>query len=282
MSDAGRVVSRLEPRDVPAALRLSTQAGWNQLEADWLRLMALWPDACFALRDDEGEVIATSTLASFGGVGWVGMVLVDESLRGRGLGGTVFGAALTAGEGLDCVGLDATDLGRPVYEKHGFVPQVVINRWGGTVPRPCQCCARPALEDDWPEIEGFDHIASGVDRSPLLRAMSREPGACLRVIDSGDGLEGFGLSRPGRVAAHVGPVVARSPDVAMELVESLCEERHVFIDVLEQPGDDEFAQALRAHGFCVLRRLTRMARPARPQSLLAGPGVYATAGLELG
>ena len=105
----------------------------------------------------------------------------------------------------------------------------------------------------------------------------------MRVIDSGDGLEGFGLSRQGRVAAHVGPVVARSPEVSMELVESLCDERHVFIDVLEEPpGQGAFAEALVAHGFCVLRRLTRMARPARLQPLLAGPGVYATAALELG
>ena len=279
---AAPVVTKLEPRDVKGALRLSTQAGWNQVEADWLRLMKLWPNACFALRDDEGAVIATSTLASYGMVGWVGMVLVDESLRGRGLGGAAFGAALAAGASLECVGLDATDLGKPVYARHGFAPQGAINRWGGTAPRPCQNCARPALESDWPEIEGLAHIAAGVDRSALLRAMSSEAGACLRVIDSPGALEGFGLSRPGRVAGHVGPVVARSPEVAMELVESLCAQRHFFIDVPEVPEHEEFARMLTSRGFSVLRRLTRMSRPARAQPPLGGPGVFATAALELG
>ena len=166
MNDHEHGVSRLEPRDVGAALRLSTQAGWNQLEADWLRLVSLWPDACFAVRDDERSVIATSTLASFGGVGWVGMVLVDESLRGRGIGGAVLRAAVAAGASLDAIGLDATDSGMPVYAKHGFAPQVGINRWGGSVTRPCQNSARPAIDEDWPAILELDRRACGVNRSP--------------------------------------------------------------------------------------------------------------------
>jgi GNAT superfamily N-acetyltransferase len=279
---SGAVV-RLEERDVAAALRLSTQAGWNQLEADWLRLIRLWPDACFAIRDDDDQAIATSTLASFGGeIGWVGMVLVHEALRGLGLGGAVFGAALAAGAKLGFVGLDATDLGLPVYEKHGFARQVAINRWGGTVPRPCQCCARPGIDMDWPAILDMDRKATGVDRSVLLRAMSEEPGVRLRVIEEADRLEGFGFVRPGRVAGHVGPVVARTIDAATELVESLCDEQHVFIDVLAGEQQDRFATWLRGHGFTILRRLTRMAKPARPEPLLAGPRVFATAALELG
>jgi GNAT superfamily N-acetyltransferase len=282
VNDHEHGVSRLEPRDVGAALRLSTQAGWNQLEADWLRLVSLWPDACFAVRDDERSVIATSTLASFGGVGWVGMVLVDESLRGRGIGGAVLRAAVAAGASLDAIGLDATDLGMPVYAKHGFAPQVGINRWGGSVTRPCQNSARPAIDEDWPAILELDRRACGVNRSALLRAMSREPGVRLRVIELSERLQGFGFARPGRVAGHVGPVVAKTPETATELACALCDEQHVFIDVIDRPESERFSRWLNDSGFSVLRRLTRMAKPARPEPLLAGPLVYATAALELG
>lgn len=80
-------ITCLQERDIPAAMRLSAAAGWNQLASDWLRLIRLWPNACFAVRDDAGEVVATCTLAGFNrAAGWVGMVLVDESLCGRGLG----------------------------------------------------------------------------------------------------------------------------------------------------------------------------------------------------
>ena len=284
MNDHEHGVSRLEPRDVAAALRLSTQAGWNQLEADWLRLMSLRPDGCFAVRDGDGSVIATSTLASFGGVAWVGMVLVEESQRGRGIGGAVLRAALAAGATLDAVGLDATDLGMPVYAKHGFVPQVGINRWGGRATRPCQNSARPAIDEDWPAILELDRRACGVDRSALLRAMSLEPGVRLRVIELSERLQGFGFARPGRVAGHVGPVVAKTPETAAELTCALCDERQVFIDVIDAPENAGFARWLSDAGLTVLRRLTRMAKPARPERepLLAGPLVYATAALELG
>ena len=275
-------ISTLTPDDVAAALRLSTQAGWNQLEADWLRLVNLWPDGCFAIRDEDGAVIATSTLASYGGVGWIGMVLVDEPRRGKGLGCAILGAAVAAGEKLETIGLDATDLGIPVYVKHGFTAQMTIDRWGGSVNRPCQSCARPVIESDWPAILEFDRRATGVDRARLLRAMANEPRVRLRVIEQNERLDGFGFARPGRVAGHVGPVVAKSTDVAAELTCALCNERRIFIDVPATPANEAFSAWLTQSGLTVLRRLTRMTRPARNEPLLAGSRVFATAALELG
>ena len=275
-------ITRLCSNDIAAALHLSTQAGWNQLAADWSRLIDLWPEQCFALRDAEGDVVATSTLASHGGVGWVGMVLVDETLRGRGLGRAILGAAVAAGDKLDVLGLDATDMGMPVYAKHGFAPQIQINRWGGSVNRPCQSCARPAVDDDWPAILEMDRRATGVDRSALLRAMAGEPGVRLRVIEEYERLNGFGFARPGRVAAHVGPVVATSAEVAAELTCALCDGQRAFIDVPATATNESFTAWLDGSSLTVLRRLTRMTRPTRKEPLLAGQHVFATAALELG
>ena len=276
------VISNLTPDDVSAALRLSTQAGWNQLEADWLRVMKLWPDGCFAIRDDDGAVIATSTRASYGGVGWIGMVLVDEPRRGKGLGRAILGAAVAAGKNLETIGLDATDLGMPVYLKHGFAAQMTIDRWGGSVNRPCQSSARLAVEADWPAILDLDRRATGVERGGLLRALAGEPGVRLRVIEEYERLSGFGFARPGRVAGHIGPVVAKSAEVAAELTCALCNEQRVFIDVPATPTNAAFTAWLEQSSLSVLRGLTRMARPAREEPLLAGPRAFATAALELG
>src|SRR4051794_33231462 len=38
--------------DVPLGMRLKTAAGWNQVEADWLRMLALEPDGCFVAEWD--------------------------------------------------------------------------------------------------------------------------------------------------------------------------------------------------------------------------------------
>src|SRR5690606_10280179 len=79
MSNPPGESAMVEPRlltesDVNAALHLSTQAKWNQVDADWRRLLRLWPDSCFGLWQDE-SLIATATLARFGEIGWVGMLL---------------------------------------------------------------------------------------------------------------------------------------------------------------------------------------------------------------
>ncbi|MGB7157004.1 MAG: hypothetical protein WBD40_02990, partial [Tepidisphaeraceae bacterium] len=157
-----------------------------------------------------------------------------------------------------------------------------IDRWGGSMPRPCQSGARPAIDSDWPAILELDRRATGVDRSALLRAMSAEACVRLRVIEQAERLDGFGLARAGRVAGHIGPVVANSLDTATELTEALCDEQRVFIDVPAGVRGDGFDAWLKDHGFCVLRRLTRMAKPARAEPLLATASVFATAALELG
>jgi hypothetical protein len=104
----------------------------------------------------------------------------------------------------------------------------------------------------------------------------------VRVIDESERVAGYGFARAGRVAGHVGPVVAKSADVAAELTCALCNEQRVFIDVPAMPTNKAFTAWLEQSSLTILRRLTRMTRPPREDPLLAGPRVFATAALELG
>src|SRR6516162_8696055 len=79
--------------DVPLGLRLKQQAGWNQTEADWRRFLDLWPAGCFVAELD-GAAAGTAAAFVFGPVAWVAMVLVEQSLRGRGVGGALMRHAL--------------------------------------------------------------------------------------------------------------------------------------------------------------------------------------------
>ena len=71
--------------DIPFGMHLRAQAGWNQLEADWQRLLALAPDGCF-LAEVDGQPAGTAVAVAFGPIAWISMVLVDEAQRGRGVG----------------------------------------------------------------------------------------------------------------------------------------------------------------------------------------------------
>ena len=71
-----------------------------------------------------GELVGVAAGAVFDGTGWVGGVAVVPASRRLGLGGALTEAvvAFLQGRGATTVLLHATDLGRPVYERLGFVP----------------------------------------------------------------------------------------------------------------------------------------------------------------
>src|SRR5690349_11847468 len=70
--------------DIALGLRLKDEAGWNQLEADWRRLIELDSDGDFVAELD-GTAVGTVTTCRFGPVGWVAMMLVDPRFRSRGI-----------------------------------------------------------------------------------------------------------------------------------------------------------------------------------------------------
>jgi len=286
-------VRRLAEADLPAAVRLSTQAGWNQTAADWRRLLMGWPDGCLAAFDP--ALLATGTLATFAATaapptGWIGMILVEERHRGRGHGGAMMRRLLEMALAMRLagVGLDATDMGRPVYEKLGFRPHSTLCRWLGSPPLAAAIGGadtrlRPLLPADWPAVATLDRQATGVERLPLLRGLAAEPAAAAVVSVEGDHVTGFGLSRAGRTARAIGPVVARTAAIADSVATALLaatDDEPMIIDV---PEGSPLETVVEAAGFSVMRRVTRMLLPiAGTPASLVSPLVHAVVSFELG
>lgn len=284
-------VDSLTRADVPDAMALSTQAGWNQVAADWHRLLDLDADGCFAGRID-GDLVATGTLVTFGDeVGWIGMILVDEDHRRQGYGTDVFDRVLElAAERGVTAGLDATDAGREVYRKRDFVDVAPIERWcgplsadgGGADDAGSEAVAVDEVgSDDRDEIAAacaLDERAVGVDRSDLIGHLVAEAGTTTLAVDGGRG--GYAVVRPGREHDHLGPLVADSETAAESLVRAAAAvvDGSVLVDVL----DVAFAESVLApRGMAPQRHLTRMVAE-EPTPLLVGDGVRAAAGFELG
>src|SRR6516164_99823 len=99
--------------DLPLGLRLSEASGWNQVEADWQRFLDLQPDGCFVAEYD-GTPVGTTTTCIFDSVAWIAMVLVEEAVRGRGVGTELMRHAIRFldGRGVTTVRLDARPMGR--------------------------------------------------------------------------------------------------------------------------------------------------------------------------
>ena len=278
----------LERKDIPQALALCSQVGWNHTEADWLRVMALQPQGCIGGYVG-GVLMATCTVVGFGPVGWVGVFLVDESLRGKGEGQRLFAAMLEAADrlGIRTLGLDSSDAGRPIYLKFGFQMTAVGNElWGGpNGGGRLHPDVTPLEERDWDSLMALDRGAVDADRARQLRLLSAEPGAAACVVRRQGGVEGFGFSRPGKLSGVIGPVVADSFDSARILIESLVAarrerdgERGVSLAVLEQSALKEW---LAGNGFQLRRRNIRMCRPAaRP--VFGGDRTFVSTALGMG
>jgi GNAT superfamily N-acetyltransferase len=196
--------------DIRVGRRLTAQAGWNQLEADWRRLLDLQPDGCF-LAELDGVGVGTVTTCRFGPVAWIAMMLVDEACRGRGIGRALMAQALEAldSEGVRLVRLDATPLGRPLYESLGFVAEATFDRYRGVLPPadgppgPGVPRAVGALE----EVVALDREVTGTDRGRLIRRLADEHAESLRIVGEGKQVAGFLLARPGATARQIGPCI---------------------------------------------------------------------------
>ncbi len=265
------IVDALRPADLPEALALSSAAGWNQLAPDWSRLLELSPDGGFAGRLD-GRLVATATSASPApGLSWIGMVLVDECCRGRGFGSRLLERALAHARQLapEGVGLDATEFGRPLYLKLGFHDVAPVDRWSGPL-RGSAPIRTPSIE----RVLDLDRAATGLDRGALLKHLAGETDVQFFEADGG-----YALLRPGRVAFHLGPVIA--PDAGslsslLDQVSASLEGSTVQADV---PRSAERTAVYAAHGLTVQRRLMRMTwGETRP--LLLNPEIAAAVAFE--
>jgi GNAT superfamily N-acetyltransferase len=251
--------------DIPVALALSTEAGWNQSAADWALLLTFGRG--FALLGPDASIVATAVVVPYERrFAWIGMVIVTAAFRRLGLATRLLQRCITTicASGAVPV-LDATPAGREVYRKLGFVDTWELQRYAGAgMARAATASAAEARirrlnPADLEQLRAFDGDAFGADRFALLdRLRENLPEAAL-VAEHADGtLAGMAFQRPGRTATQIGPVIAADARVALALIAHAVRTTSgsLLIDVpLEHTRVNEW---LEAQGFAVERPLTRM------------------------
>jgi GNAT superfamily N-acetyltransferase len=275
--------------DIPAALGLCGQVNWNHVAADWERCLTMNPEACLG-GFEGGDLKATCTLTPFGTVGWVGTFLVDQALRGKGYGKLMFEAILEVArrQGIECLGLDSSDAGRPIYCKYGFQMSATgIELWTGLAAgcADAETDARAMQSADWDSLLALDQTCVKLSRERQLRVLVGELGASAQVIVEDGKLCGFGFSRPGRLTGTIGPVVARDASCACRIVAALLADRRRLDGEkavgLAIPDNTGLKERLIESGFQMRRRNIRMFHP-EPRDVLTGPAVFVSTGLGMG
>ena len=266
-------IVRLGPDDAPEGLVLSTEANWNQNEADWR--FFLDQGIVYGVRAKGGRLVATAALVPYSAANaWISMVLVTESWRRRGLATRLVDTCLNVAtkQGLTCW-LDATPAGAGVYGPLGFTPTLQLRRLRLENSTPPAADA-PALlpSGDPAQLIARDRNAMGFDRGTLLTEFAGRPGS--RLLSN---VGAMALVRDGRTARHIGPLFADSPDRALALVEAIVrsETGPLLIDAVST--SDKFLQGLTAFGWTIERPFQRMrfgratAKPTELPFAVAGP-----------
>src|ERR1700712_1129801 len=118
------VIPRAGPSDIEGALALISSAFSLSLQAPTVHTMvAGLPGGCLLVAESDGVIVGTGGAVSFGRTGWIGGITVAPAARGRGLGRALTEASLACLDGCETVLLLASALGRPIYDRLGFVSE---------------------------------------------------------------------------------------------------------------------------------------------------------------
>ncbi|QIG51634.1 GNAT family N-acetyltransferase [Nordella sp. HKS 07] len=272
-TEGDRRIVPLAGGDIADAVKLSAEAGWNQVAADWAMMLDL--GKAFGIKDDGRLVASGLALPHPPHFGWISMVLVTKTHRHRGLATALLGHLIAYLEGRDLTPmLDATPQGRAVYLRLGFHDVEPISRWRGAGGGAGSLSAEAAIGID--DIKRPDLAAFGADRSAILADLLGRPRSlALRRDDA------FLLSRRGRTATQIGPIVAPTAKQAAGLLDEAIAavDGPVLIDV---PDRETILRATLAHhGFTVERGFSRMAL-GRREAFGDPARMRAIAGPELG
>jgi GNAT superfamily N-acetyltransferase len=259
------IVRSLTAADLADAVALSSSAGWNQRTDDWAMLMRHAPaGACGAFAGE--QLLGTAIGLDYGSFGWIAMMLVNPEYRGQGFGKQLLEAAMRAIPDGRPIRLDATPMGRPLYQRYGFEDEERLTRHVAANAAHLRGAAASATRrlqaGDDTNIAAADRIVFGGDRADVIAWMIERGPEYAHAIEDEAGSRQYGLGRSGRLFTQIGPIVAHEAAAAISLVRAgaaAAGTNAVTVDAFDCHAD--FTERLRSIGFEPQRPLYRMCRP---------------------
>jgi GNAT superfamily N-acetyltransferase len=250
--------------DLNQAISLSNSEGWNQTEKDWKLLLKNPINICIVAEYDN-KVIGTATALNHSDkIAWIGMVLVDKSFRGRGVGKKLLTNIIGALKNIDSIKLDATPAGLPLYQKLGFIDEYKIYRM---INPELQSFKKQAFNyepvnidpESFSDVLKLDKRIFGTARTYLLQTLLRNYPGKAYLIKRNKKIDGYMFGRDGVRFNYIGPVFAFSHDSARILISKALESLNnqpVALDILQDKK--KLIKWLESLGFIKQRHFIRM------------------------
>ena len=274
-------IRAMRPDEIALAADWAAAEGWNPGLADAACFATVDPSG-FLIGEIDGAPAATVSCVNYDDrFAFLGFYIVRPDLRGRGHGLRIWKAAM-AHAGARTVGLDGVVAQQDNYRKSGFRLAYPNVRYGGTVaPAAVPAEMVPLADIAFASLEADDATVFPAPRRAFLRAWFDTPGHLGRAFVRDGRLAGWGVIRPCRSGAKIGPLVADERAAAEAVLSALISAHgggEVFLDV---PSVNREAVALaQDHGLAPVFETARMyTGPIRP---LRCERVFGVTTFELG
>lgn len=271
--------------ELQTAIEWAGDEGWNPGLDDADVFWKTDPDG-FVCAEKDGEIIATGSIVSYGGFGFMGFFIVRPDLRGQGIGREFWHwrrdrLLERLGTG-GVIGMDGVFGMQPFYARGGFVFSHRNLRMEGVgAEHPIDPAVAPLRKIGFEAVAALDARHFGCRRDAFLKRWMALPQGHAYGVPDGDRLRGMGVIRRCRSGYKIGPLFAEDADTAERLFAALT--RHavdepIFLDVPE-PNRASLELA-RRHGMKEVFGCARMYLGPAPELPLAT--TYAITTFELG
>ncbi|MGD6874263.1 GNAT family N-acetyltransferase [Sutcliffiella horikoshii] len=251
-------VVQFEKNDVSDLIELSGSIGWDYDENEIGTIMA--SGKIFGHKNRERKIISSAAIIPYDSeVASIGMVIVDEVYRGLGLGKDATQKCIDSVPNTVSIMLIATDEGKPLYEKMGFMAVNSVHKY------LCENYKAAAISSNisgiviedfkdihFNEVIKIDETAFGARRSSFLYNRIIQSENCIVAKDHKDNVIGYGAAILGPVNLILGPIVAPDIKVAALIVDSLAFRHQGKIRIDVPSGKEEFMILLQQMGFLMV------------------------------
>ena len=233
-------IRRLKVTDLQGALKLTQAEKWPHRAEDWAFHFSLGQGWVACNQSD--QVVGTILIWPFGDSGKIsttGLIVVDPSCQGQGIGRRLLQKAITCANNQE-LRLVSTAAGFKLYQNNGFEKIGLIRQCQGiplqipTVELPQGMVLRDLQTKDLRAITKLDSHAFGCTRQPLLQSLL--DAGVGRALTNEKGIAAFAIIRQGGRGVQFGPIVAENDEQAKCLIASLLPDSTTFtrIDITDQ------------------------------------------------
>lgn len=267
-----RTIRNLDLSEIATLLDWAAAEGWNPGLGDAAAFQAADPHGFFGAFVDSTMVAGISAVAYDAHFGFIGLYICHPDWRGQGHGKAVWDRGM-AYLGQRTVGLDGVPEQQANYASMGFVPAYQTIRMSGVLPATAASPTLPAARLE--EIAPLDRQCFPALRQAFLQHWLSPPNRS--VVHRADGVvDAYGVARPCRDGAKLGPLFAHTVAAAIDIIDTLSGPLHIDVPAVQA----DWLAALSARGFSPGFQTTRMYRGPAPTISL--DRVFGVTSLELG